>query len=66
MKTFTIFSSEKVIYRTEIQAKSYDDAMNIFYNKNVCRGDLTADSYECFGVDNVEESKTKVSHEYNY
>jgi hypothetical protein len=57
MKTFTIFSSEKVIYRNEIQAKSYDDALDIFYNKTVCKGELIPDSYEFFSVDNVEESK---------
>lgn len=57
MKTFTIFSSETVIYRTEIKANSEDEALNLFYNDNVRKGNLIADSYENFGVDNVEVSE---------
>ena len=56
MKAFTIFSSETVVHRTEIKANSYDEALDMFYKNNVTKGNLVADSYENFGVDNVEES----------
>ena len=58
MKSFTIFSSETVIHRTEVKANSYDEALDRFYNDHVRHGNLIADSYENFGVDNVEESKS--------
>jgi hypothetical protein len=58
MKSFTIFSSETVIHRTEIKANSHDEALDMFYNNHVRQGNLIADSYENFGVDNVEESKS--------
>lgn len=57
MKNYTIFSSETVTYRTEIQANSYDEALDKFYNINYVKGDLIADAYEGFQVDNVEESE---------
>jgi hypothetical protein len=59
MKSFTIFSSETVIHRTEIKANSHDEALNLFYNKHVVPANLVADSYEGFSVDNVEESVPK-------
>ena len=55
MKAFTIFSSETVVYRTEVEANSYDEALDKFYKNNVVKPNLIADSYEGFGVDNVEE-----------
>jgi hypothetical protein len=59
MKSFTIFSSETVIHRTEIKANSHDEALDLFYNKHVVPANLVADSYEGFSVDNVEESVPK-------
>jgi hypothetical protein len=56
MKAYTIFSSETVVHRTEIKANSYDEALDMFYNNNVAKGNLVADSYENFGIDNIEES----------
>jgi hypothetical protein len=59
MKTFTIFSSETVTYRTEVKANSHDEALDLFYSKHVVPANLVADSYEGFSVDNVEESVPK-------
>ena len=59
MKSFTIFSSETVIYRTEVKANSRDEALDLFYNKHVVPANLVADSYEGFSVDNVEKSVPK-------
>jgi hypothetical protein len=56
MKAFTIFSSETVVYRTEVEANSYDEALDKFYNNHVIPANLVADSYEGFGVNNVEQS----------
>ena len=55
MKTYTIFSSETVVYRTEIKANSNDEALDIFYNNHVVPVKLVADAYEGFQVDNIEE-----------
>lgn len=55
MKTFTIFSSETVVYRTEVKAESYDDAIDKFYNENYVKGELIPDSYDGFQIDKVEE-----------
>jgi hypothetical protein len=55
MKAFTIFSSETVIYRNEVEANSYDEALDKFYNNSVVKVNLVADSYEGFGVDHIEE-----------
>ena len=59
MKAFTIFSSETVIYRTEVEANSCDEALDIFYNNNVVKANLVADSYENFGVDHIEQSNVQ-------
>ena len=59
MKAFTIFSSETVVYRTEVKANSHDEALDLFYKKHVVPANLVADSYEGFGVDHVEQSNVQ-------
>ena len=58
MKTYTIISSETIVYRTTIQAKTKDEALDIFCNTRIIdESILVPDFYEGFSIDSIAENK---------
>ena len=63
MPKFTIQSSETVFYETEIEAESYDKALNLFHGVYFPNEKPT--SYENFQIDAVYVDGVRVEEEQN-
>ena len=58
MPKFTIQSSEKVFYETEIEAESYDKALDLFHGVYFPKAKPT--SYEDFQIDAIYVDGVKI------
>lgn len=55
MKTYIIRTSEKIIYTTEINAKSYDEALDNFYKARIQdQSILVPEYFDNFSLESVE------------